>query len=77
MTTAYMGHPSHICNIRGVYRPFHFPEKFWNRNGKPKGFGRKEERTSPMGVKCGFCFPKNFKVQKGISGNIGREGVCC
>lgn len=54
MTTANIGHPSHICNTRGVYRPFHFPEKFWNRNGKPKGFGRKKERTSPMGVKCGF-----------------------
>lgn len=65
-----MGHPSHICNTRGVYRPFHFPEKFWNRNGKPKGFGRKEERTSPMGVKCGFCFSEKIlrskKVFRGI-----------
>lgn len=54
MTTANIGHPSHICRHPWGISPVSFPGKFWNRNGKPKGFGRKEEKTSPMGVKCGF-----------------------
>lgn len=55
MTAANMGTSvSYMQAPMGVYRPFHFPEKFWNRNGKPKGFGRKEERTSPMGVNGRF-----------------------
>lgn len=52
MTTANIGYPFYICNTRGVYRQFHFPEKFRNGRVNQKNFFEKVYVTH--GVKCGF-----------------------
>lgn len=72
MTTANIGHPFYICNTHGVYRQFHFPEKFRNRRVNQKNFLRR--CTSPMGVKCGFCFSEKFSGPKRYFGKYRERG---
>lgn len=73
MTTANIGHPFYICNTHGVYRQFHFPEKFRNRRVNQKNFFLRR-CTSPIGVKCGFCFSEKFSDPKRYFGKYRERG---